>query len=99
MVSFNVVNVVDSDKSIVETGKEFLSVGIPCQGGTHEISGFFSFFFCWLSFNCGNWFGGCAHQVPNFDGIFSSDSDPLHFWVESDLIDGGTGIEFSRVVG
>jgi len=99
MISINVVDVVDSDKSVVETGKEFLSVGIPCQGGTLEISGFFTFFFCWLGFNCGNWFGRSTHQVPDFDGIFSSDSDPLHFRVESNLIDGGTGIEFSGVVG
>jgi hypothetical protein len=99
MVSINIVNVVDSNKTIVETCEKFFSVGVPCQSGTHEISGFFSFFFGGLSFNGGNWFGRSAHQIPNFNRVFSSDSDPLHFWVESDLIDGGTSIKFSGVVG
>jgi len=99
MVFSNVVNMVNSDKSIIESGEKFFTIGIPCQGGTHEISRFFTFFFGWLGFNCCNWFGGCAHQVPNFNGVFSSDSDPLHFWIESNLIDGGTSIKFSRVVG
>jgi len=60
---------------------------------------FFPSFFGWLGFNCSDWFGRGTHQIPDFDCIFSSYSDPLHLRVESDLVDGGSGVKFSGVVG
>jgi hypothetical protein len=86
-------------KPSVKPANNFFTVGIPGQGGTGKVSLYFTFFLLWVSFNGSNWFSGSAHQIPDFNSIFSTNTNPLHFWIESDLINGGTSIKFSRVVG
>ena len=36
-----------------------------------------------MSFNGSDWFSRSAHQIPNFNSIFSTNTNPLHFWIES----------------
>jgi len=56
--------------------------------------------FSWdFSFQNGDGFVVDTHQVPDFDASLGSDSNPLHFWVEGNTVDGRAGVEGSGWLG
>lgn len=88
------------DVSIRESGEQFLSQSVPGGGGTLVGFGNFLSLFSWdFSFQNGDGFVVNTHQVPDFDASLGSDGNPLHFWVEGDGVNGGSGIEGSGWLG
>lgn len=60
-----------------------------------------------LSFSLGDGFSfngadgslGLSHEVEDLDTLVGTDGNPLELGVESDLVDGGTSVEFSLRIG
>jgi len=92
------VDVVNSDEVISETGIEFLSVSAPGEAGSSVSVTTLS----WLSFLLWLFSGDVEHglvrvigKIEDLNASFSGGSDPLHLWVEGNLVDGGVGLELS----
>lgn len=52
-----------------------------------------------FSFNSADGSLRLVHKVEDLDTLIGTDGDPLELGVESDLVDGGTSVEFSRGIG
>jgi len=52
-----------------------------------------------FSFNSADGSLGLVHEVEDLDTLIGTDGDPLELGVESDLVNGGTSVEFSGRVG
>jgi len=85
------VDVVDSDEVVSETSIELLSVSGPGEGS----SGVSVTTLSWLSFLSWLFSGDVEHglfrvagKIEDLDTSFSGGSDPLHLWVEGNLVDG-----------
>jgi len=48
-----------------------------------------------FSFNSADGSLGLVHEIEDLDTLVGTDGNPLELGVESDLIDGGTSVEFS----
>lgn len=85
-----------SDDTVGETSEQLLTQSVPGQGSTLGVLALSTFDLGdRFSFNGADGSLGLVHEVEDLDTLIGTDGDPLELGVESDLVDGGTSVEFS----
>jgi hypothetical protein len=91
-----VLNVVNSDQSVGETSEEFLTSRVPSNRSTSGkglFLGLFSLGNFGLDVGDGFVVVLVRLDIPDFNSVFSTGSDPLESWVESNRVNGASSVQ------